>query len=202
MDKDTSKRVRLTMDQRMRAIAYIARGDTISQVAAHILEDFNIKITESALYRIKYDNAETIAKMQERLADSIAADLEGLVRQSHIHIARKLQKAERDSSELEVLDQQYRAGEIDKSEYQRRKAGLLTLSINELSTLSSRLVAQQHTAATPPEQPERPALAANNSQALPAGASTPAQLEAMLNAIQTGNTVELQRIIFTPGGAK
>ena len=63
-------------------------------------------------------------------------------------------------------------------------------------------MAQQHTAATPPEQPDGPALAANNSQALPAGASTPAQLEAMLNAIQTGNTVELQRIIFTPGGAK
>ena len=127
------------MDQKLRVLAYIARGDTVSQVVAHVLEDFEVVITEDAIYKIKRDNAETIAKMQERLADSVAADLDQLVRRSRTGIARKLMKAENDASEIEVLDQQYRDGEITKDEYQRKKSGLLDLSITELSNLSLNL---------------------------------------------------------------
>jgi len=195
-DMEKKSRTRLTMDQKMRAIAYIARGDTISQVAAHLLEDFDVTITESALYAIKRDNAETIAKIQERLADGAAAEIEQLIRAGRVQIAKKLQKADRDATELELLDQQYRAGDIDKAEYQRKKAGLLDLSITELSNLTSKLVGQQRHAPAPPEDPQLPA---GSPVPLPAGSSTPAQLEAMLHAIQAGNTVELQRIVFTPG---
>lgn len=192
------------MDQKLRVLAYIARGDTASQVVAHVLEDFEIVITEDAIYKIKRDNAETIAKMQERLADSVAADLDQLVRRSRTGIARKLMKAENDASEIEVLDQQYRDGEITKEEYQRKKAGRLDLSITELSNLSQKLVAQQRLVSAP-VQPEGPnALPDGNPQpiSVPQGTQTPAQLEAMLKAIQAGNTVELQRIVFTPPGAK
>jgi hypothetical protein len=188
------------MDQKLRALAYIARGDTMSQVAAHLLEDFEVSITESALYKIKKDNAETIQKIQERLADSAAADADALMKSSRVALARRLQRDSRDGAELELLDQQYRDGEIDKSEYQRKKAGLLQLSVNELVNISRSMHAQVikvpgGAGAELPPGPGGPA------QPLPAGSATPAQLEALLKAIQSGNHVEIQRIVFN-GGAR
>lgn len=193
---EVRNRTRLTMDQKLRTLAYIARGDTVSQVVAHLLEDFNVTITEDAIYKIRRDNAETISKIQDRLADSAAADIDQLIRKSRVQLARKLNKADADASELDVLDQQYRNGEIEKDEYQRKKTGLLDLSISELANLGSKLVMQQKSAGP---DPDAPALGTGAASILPAGSSTPAQLEAMLRAIQAGNTVELQRIVFTPG---
>jgi len=138
----TATRTRLTLDQRLRTLAYIARGDTMSQVAAHLLEDFNVTISESRLYQIKKNNIETIQKIQERLADSAAADADALMRQARVGLAKKLQKADRDSNELEKLDQQYRDGDIDKSEYQRKKSGLLNLSVTELINIGKGMHAQ------------------------------------------------------------
>lgn len=189
---ESKSRTRLTMDQKMRVLAYISRGDTVSQVVAHVLEDFDISITEDAIYKIRRDNADTISKIQERLADSAAADIDQLIRKSRVQIARKLNKAEHDASELDKLDQQYRDGEIEKDEYQRQKTGRINLSISELASLGQKLVSQQRGI-----EPELPPAGAN--PALPPGSSTPAQLEAILKAIQSGDTVELQRIIFTPG---
>lgn len=184
------------MDQKLRALAYIARGDTMSQVAAHLLEDFQVSITESALYKIKKDNLETIQKIQDRLADSAVADADAILKQSRVALAKKMQRADRDGNELEQLDQQYRDGEIDKSQYQRRKAGLIQLSVSELVNISRTMHAQVIKVPGVPELPPGPGGAA---QPLPAGSSTPAQLEALLKAIQAGNTVEIQRLIFTPG---
>jgi hypothetical protein len=190
---NTTTRTRLTMDQKLRALAYIARGDTMSQVAAHLLEDFEVSITESALYKIKKDNLETIQKIQDRLADSAVADADAILKQSRVALAKKMQRADRDGNELERLDQQYRDGDIDKSQYQRRKAGLIQLSVSELVNISRSMHAQ---VIKVPGVPELPPGAA---QPLPSGSSSPAQLEALLKAIQAGNTVEIQRLIFTPG---
>lgn len=190
MDKST--RTRLTMDQKLRAIAYIARGDTMSQVAAHMLEDFQVSITESALYKIKKDNLGTIQKIQDRLADSAAADADAILRQSRVALAKKMRQADRDGAELEQLDQQYRDGEMSKEQYQQKKAGLIQLSISELTNISRTMHAQT---VKLPQALELPA-GSGPAQTLPSGSATAAQLEALLKAIQSGNHVEMQRIIF------
>ena len=188
------------MDQKLRALAYIARGDTMSQVAAHLLEDFDLTISEARLYQIKKENADTIQKIQERLADSAAADAEQLMKSSRVALARRIQRDARDGAELEQLDQQYRDGEIDKAEYQRKKSGLLQLSVNELVNISRSMHAQviKVPGGGVPELPPGPG---GPAQPLPAGSATPAQLEALLKAIQSGNHVEIQRIVFN-GGAR
>jgi hypothetical protein len=182
------------MDQRLRTLAYIARGDTMSQVAAHLLEDYGVTISESRLYQIKKNNIETIQKIQDRLADSAVAEADAILKQSRVALAKKMQRADRDGNELEALDQKYRDGEIDKSEYQRKKAGLLNLSVSELVNISRTMHAQviKVPGASNPELPPGAA------PSLPPGSSTPAQLEALLKAIQSGNTVEMQRIVFNP----
>lgn len=188
-------RTRLTMDQKLRALAYIARGDTMSQVAAHLLEDFDLTISEARLYQIKKENADTIQKIQERLADGVLADAEKLMQSSRVALARRLQRDARDGAELEQLDQQYRDGDLSKEEYQRKKAGLLQLSVNELVNISRSMHAQVVKAPGSPELPP----GAGAAQPLPAGSSTPAQLEALLQAIQRGDHVEMQRIVFNGG---
>ena len=191
----TKTRTRLTMDQKLRALAYIARGDTMSQVAAHMLEDFEVTISESRLYQIKKDNHQTIQKIQERLADSVAADAEKIMQSTRVALARRLQRDSRDGAELEQLDQQYRDGELSKEDYQRQKTGLLQMSVAELVSISRGMHEQVIKA------PGSAELDAGPPQNSLGGGSTPAQLEALLKAIQAGNTVEMQRLIFTPKGA-
>lgn len=181
----------------MRVLALIARGDTMSQVAGYLLEHYQITISESALYQIRSKNKDTIAAMQQTVADGQSAEAEAIANRARRMLNTKLDKAERDGRTLEDLDEQWRNGEIkDKAEYQRRKAGLMKISINELTTITKAMHTQS--APPPPADPEAPALPAG-SHHIPA--NTPARLEAMLQAVAQGKTVELQRLVFNPKGA-
>lgn len=187
-------RTRLTTDQKLQALAYIARGDTFSQVAGHLLEEHNITISESALSQLKKTHKATIDKMIETMAEGQAAEADAILRRTRRMLNGKLDRAERDGRTLEELDQQWRDGEIkDAAEYRRRKAGLIKVSVAELTQISKTMFDQ--TIKDPGLPPGSPA------GALPPGASvkTPAQLEGLLQAIAAGNTVEIQRLIFTPG---
>lgn len=191
------KRTRLTTDQKMRALAFIARGDTMSQVAAHLLTDFNIKISESAIYSLKKAHKDTIAKMQETVAEGQSAEADAIAKRARRMLNGKLDKAERDGRTLEELDRQWRDGELKNVEdYRRRKAGLMKISINELTQVSKAMVAQA--APTLPPGGGAPALPPGTPQ----NTLAPAHLEQLLLAITAGNTVEIQRLIFTPGVQK
>lgn len=189
-------RTRLTTDQKMAALAMIARGDTLSQVAGHLLTEYEVQITESALSKIKKAHMDTIIKMQETISDGQVADAEAILGRSRRLLNRRLDKAERDERALEELDQKYRDGEISSvEEYRRRKAGLLKISIAELTNISKTMHSQ--TIKLPPA-PQLPS--GDGVPALPLGhVSTPAHLEALLKAIKDGNTVEITRLTFNPG---
>lgn len=179
----------------MAALAMIARGDTLSQVAGHLLTDYGVKISETGLSQIKKAHKNTVIKMQETIADGKAAEADDILARSRRLVNRRLDKAERDERAVEELDQKYRDGEIKSpKEYRRRKAGLLRISIAELLNVSRTMHSQA-------VRPIGIALSSGDPADLPSSQpQTPAQLEAILLAIQAGNTVELQRLIFTPGG--
>jgi hypothetical protein len=190
-------RTRLTTDQKMSALAFIARGDTLSQVAGHLFEDYNVTVSESALSQIKKHHADTIEKMRESLVDATSSEAAALANRARRMLNKKLDKADRDANALEEIDQKYRDGEIkDIEEYRRRKAGLLQVSIQELNHISRSMHAQSAPETPPPSG--APALPPGSNAQL----STPAHLEALLRAIAAGNTVEIQRLVFTPGVSK
>jgi hypothetical protein len=185
-------RTRLTTDQKMRALALIARGDTLSQVAGHLLENYNITISESALSQLKKQHKDTLEKMREDIAEGQTAEADAIARRARRMLNVRLDRAERDGRTIEELDRQWRDGEIkDKEDYRKRKAGLLNISIKELVHVSQAMHRQAMPDTPPP--PGAPALPAGHP------AATPQHLEAMLQAITAGNTVELQRLVFTPG---
>ena len=116
-------------------------------------------------------------------------------------INKKLDKAERDANEMEELDQQWRDGEItDKAEYQRRKAGLMKISINELTTVARSM----HKQIITPPGPDNPQLPPGTQPlALGHGGNmTPAHLEAMLKAASDGNIIEITRLRFGGQGVQ
>jgi hypothetical protein len=190
-------RTRLTTDQKMRALALLARGDTLSQVVGHLLDYYQVTVSESALSQLRSNNKETIAQMQQVVADGQSAEAEAIATRARRLINNKLDRAERDAKTLEELDQDYRDGKIkDVQDYRRRKAGLMKISINELTTISKAMHSQSQHTPIPPAGDTPPALQSGSHSG-----ATPAHLEAMLQAIAAGNTVELQRLVFNPKGA-
>lgn len=185
-------RTRLTTDQKLRALALLARGDTLSQVCGHLLEEFDVTVSESALSQLRKAHRETVDKMQDTLAEAEAADAEALLRKSRQMIGARLARAKRDEHALEEVDRQYREGELDFETYKRRKTGLMKISIGELNNVAK----ATHTQIMRERDP-----ASSDDPELPSGNrshTTPAHLEALLKAIQAGNTVELQRLVFNP----
>jgi hypothetical protein len=186
-------RTRLTTDQKLQALAYIARGDTLSQVAGHLLEEHDVTISESALSQLKKNHKSTIDKMIDTMAEGQATEADAILRRTRRLLNGKLDRAERDARTIEELDQQWRDGELkDVAVYRRRKAGLIKVSVAELTQISKTMFDQTI---------KEPGAPAGGAGALPPGQSvkTPAQLEGLLQAIAAGNTVEIQRLIFTPG---
>ena len=96
-NKVMTTRTRLTTDQKLRALAYIARGDTLSQVAGHMLEEFEVTISESALSQLKKNHADTITKMQDSLSESAAEDADALLKKTRRMLSVRLDRADRDS---------------------------------------------------------------------------------------------------------
>lgn len=185
------------MDQKLRALTLIARGDTNSQVVAYLLENFGVSITESAISQLHKNNKDTVNEMINKMVEGEQAEADAIVKRTHRMIAKKLDRAERDQNALDELDEMYRNNEIKVEDYRRRKAGLMKMSINELMTISKGVFAQtiKHPPALPPGTPTPPGQRTAGN--LPA----PNHLEAMLQAIERGDTVELQRLTFNPKGA-
>lgn len=175
----------------------MARGDTLSQVAGHLLTDYGVTISESGLSKIRTNHQDTINKMIDTMAEGQAADAEALLKRSRRMLNSRMDKAERDQHALEEVDQEFRDGKISVEIYRRKKAGLLKISITELIQISKGMHDQTRKD-LPPLLP-----GASSSGALPPGHhdANPAQLEALLQAIAAGNTVEIQRLIFNPAAA-
>lgn len=192
-------RTRLTTPQKMHVLALIARGDTLSQIVGHLLEDFNVKITEGAISRIKKHHADTIAKMRDTMVEAEAADASKILQRSRSMLGKRMDRAERDSNELDEVERDWREGKITQEEYRRKKAGLIRMSVSELVNISRTMHTQTIQQPPAPVGEDTKKLPPGNTQPK-LGAQSPAQLEALMAAIANGNTVEMQRLIFNPGG--
>lgn len=175
---------KLTTPQRMQIFALMARGDTQNQINDFLKKNHNVTLSPSNLSLMKSRHKETIEAMVRAIQENELAGVEKLMKKSHRLLGRKLDRAEREMTELEELDEAYRNNKISPKEYKRIKTTLLDVSILEIASVSKNLHVQ-----TGLSQPEI---------SHPASAGAPIQTEALLNAIKNGDTVELQRIILNP----
>lgn len=174
-----TKRNRLTTEQKMEILALIARGDTYREISKHFEQEYGFAVSDSSIANVKTSNPNALARIQDQIADNTADSTSEILNRSRRMLNHKLKRAEQDENELDKLHKQYRDGEIDWAEYQRRKEGLKTVSIDSLTKVTKEMHAQIIEATPDSKSP-----------------TDPRALEKLTQAIQSGDTVELQRIIF------
>jgi len=173
--------------------AMLARGDTFSTVVGNVEDKWGISISPSAISQMKARHSDVLDEMSKRMRDAAIDESEKIVRKTQRMISSRLNESDGNSEKLRELEQKWRDREItDQDEYDRQKHGLREVSINQLNQVSKTMFSQL----------EKNQLSAKE---LPPGKNSqksfstdPSQLKSIINAIDDGDTVELQRLVFKP----
>ena len=181
---------KLDTPTRMKVLAMMARGEKYATIKRILLEDHNIKYSVDGLTKLKTRHSDTLKEMEYMILEKETSDAEAVRAKSLRQLSRKLDKAATDETEIEELDRQWREGEIeDMSEYRRRKAGLLKLNVKDLAEISKNMHSQT--------------AGRKGANALPVDpnatpATDPKWVEALMLAVQNGDTIAMQQLIITP----
>ena len=176
---------------KMKVLAMMARGEKYGTIV-HILKDeHGIDYTPNGLTSLRNTHKEVITQMEEMILDAQASESEQIRVKSLRQLSRKLDKANEDEQALDALDAEYREDdEMTLAEYRRRKAGLLKMSVSELVLISKEMHAQNL-------KIKGPVGAAGLTNEAPGGAD-PKFVEALMSAIQRGDTIALQQMVINP----
>ena len=184
---------KLNVPLKMKVLAMMARGEKYATISRILKDDHGVEYSSSALSQLRKNNADTLSEMEAMIFDAEAAESEQIRAKAMRQINRKLDRANQDDQELAHLDAEYREGKIDMGEYRRRKAGLLKLSVAELLMVTKEMSAQgqgRKVASTPG------AHAISDGQT--PQTADPQYVEALMLAIQRGDTIAMQQLTITP----
>jgi hypothetical protein len=186
---------KLNTSVKSKVLAMMARGEKYGTIVSVLKNDHNIDYSVSALADLRKRNAEAIQQMTEMIVDAEATEAEKIRTRALRKVNRTLDRADADEAELQALEEEYRQpdSKMTLAEYRRRKTGLLRLSVTDLLNITDRMHNQTQK------------LKATGSPQLPAGngapvGQSPQLAEALLAAIQNGDTITLQQmeINWTP----
>ncbi len=123
--------------QREYIIQLLALGNTKPEIIRKFKQRYGREIHPTTIIRLKKQNRDAINDAHEVLAvhsEVIGADL--LKQKAYRGLNRKLDRAEQDDSQLELLRQQMQSGEISKSEYDSEVARYEVLTVRELTAIA------------------------------------------------------------------
>ena len=110
-------------------------------------------------------------------------------------MSKEVDRSMRDSDTRDLLYNALNAGAIDKQEFDRRMKKLKILSIGDLIKVANHFLAQSpHTSPAPefvPPSNTPPAMSDHKAEEIPFN-------QKLLDAMQKGDEVEVQRILFKP----
>lgn len=140
----------LPKDVKMRVLALMARGEKNAGISETLSKEYGIEYTPNAVALLRRRNQDVITEMEHMVLDAEAAEAEKIRSKSLRMLSRKLDRATADEIKLMELDQEYRDEKIDLATYRRRKMGLLTVSVKELTLISESMHDQtKHGAGAP-----------------------------------------------------
>lgn len=183
---------KLDVPTKMKVIAMMARGEKYETIQRILLEDHQIEYTIKSLYNLRDKHKDTIAEMELMILEKEASDSEQIRVKSLRQLNRKLDKASADELMIAQIDKEYREGVIENlGDYRRRKAGLLNLSVKDLTDVSKEMSAQTGSRGI------------KGAHGLPPGdsgvdAPDPKWVEALMAAVQRGDTITMQQLTLTP----
>lgn len=170
-----------------KAIALLARGDKYQEVADTLKREDNIELKATGISMIARRHKDTIATLRKQMQDKVTSNSLAILDKSRQLIEKKLDRASKLELVLDELADQFANNEIDLDEYLTKVRAIPAITLTELTSVTKEAFNQS--------QAESGALGA-----LP-GVSpedAKAQLATLVRAIQDGNEIELQRIVFKP----
>lgn len=179
---------------KMKVFAMMARGEKYGTIQRVLKEHHNIDYSQQSLSDLKKRHKDTISEMHSMILQDQASDAENIRAKSLRLLSRRLDQANADEVEIAKVDDEYRNGDMSLSEYRRKKAGLLKVSIKELTEVSKEMTAQSKHAGT---LPGRLPAGANGDEDS-GGSIDPKFAEALSQAIARGDTVALQQLVIQP----
>jgi hypothetical protein len=167
-----------TQDE-MQILARIARGDTQLQIS----KDFNV--SKDTITAIKKRNPDTLALIKEQVLSHRVSMASRIIGKANMAIEKRIDDSEEFDDKVTELTKEYNDGELNQDEYEIKLRALNKLTVTELVSISKEMHAQTK------KDPENP-NADNNP------ADNQAYLVALAKALETGDEVVLERLIFTP----
>lgn len=190
VETGTALQRRLDPKLKMAVLAMIARGEKYGTIVRILKEDYKIDYSKSSVAALKRDNKDVVVQMQSMILEAEASQADQIRVQALRQLNRKLGKAADDEQELESLDEEYRTTEMTLSEYRRKKAGLLKMTVSDLVLISKEMHSQSGKA----KAPLTPGLAGSGETDDSTNGADPKFVEALMGAIQRGDTVSLMKI--------
>lgn len=179
--------LRLMSDYKMTQRAY----EVIESILLH---DYNVKVSIPELRKLYAAYGNRVAEIRKEKFGGVQADAKKLKAQADALLKKRLTRAFEDENKRDALRAARDAGAIDDMDYKREVKKLPEIPTSELIKIAN------HFKEPEPKQPQLPALPPP-AAALPEGErafleQSPVQ-KALADAISRGDTVELQRILYS-----
>lgn len=185
---------KLSTPVKMKVLAMMARGDKYGTILSVLEKEHGITYSRTSLTQLRKNNKDSLRQMELMIMDNEASEAVQIKNKALRQLNKKLDRAADDQLELDSLDEEYRAGNLSLSEYRRKRAGLLKISVTELLMISKEMNQQDGTRKGPAALPGGVA----NGLPDPENGGDPRLAEALLDAIKRGDTVALSQMVITP----
>ena len=166
--------------QRDYIVQLLALGNTKPQIIEKFEVRYGRRINPTTITRLKARQRDAVSDAHEVMANSspmVGAD--ALKQKTYKLINNRLDRAIEDESEIDKLRARFRAGEIDKKEFEMEAARYEVLTINELTKLSDAMHDQSK------GSDDDPNLSPQDHAAL----------SMLVSGIQNGNPVQLIQVL-------
>lgn len=172
----------LSRDKELEIVSMIARGDRYEDIH----QETGVAI--ATVGRVKQRNLTALKKIEQKLAEHKARKTARLLDKTNDLIESKLDKAKTNVDAGEELWQRYQNSEITLREYIDAVKTFEKLTLTELTSVSKEMFSQNKA-----EEAKSGSGGAETSKA-----ETQLALNAILEAMEQGDAVTLQQIIFAP----
>lgn len=159
--------------------------ESLRKISLLLNEDFNTSITVDELKKLKMTRANRIVEIRKQIRKGITLSTEDLRKKSNYLLTSRIDRAIEDQHKLENYDAALETGAITIQEYRKKTSTLRTLPTGELIRIMNYVNPPKYPKEPPAQLPDK---IEPNSEAA----------KAMREALQRGDPVEIQRILWNP----
>lgn len=162
-------------------VGCLARGDTYEMIKSQIVKEFDRTVTSDTIALVKKRNKKNFTMIKKATMETTRANTMAILAKANNRLEEKLDSDELQNALLIKAHQDYIEDKITLEEYMALAKSFKTATIPELVSISREMHAQSSDTPPAPQDPE--------------------ELKRLREALESGNEVTLNQIIFNKGNA-